>query len=301
MARAYCMRHASSDLPSTPAISGNDSSSKARSRMTCRWASVNESSAVSRRSARSSRMRRVNAERLRAARSSAAAEILLALDVALLPVMEVRAIADFVLRDAHQPSEQRAAVLSLEVVEVLERLEERGLQDVARLQTRAKAAPHFQPDERKQAGTEPLVQSIERRVGARERLAQHRGAGSAVHRSDTLPRVRFSPPMPSLQTGGIMRMISVVCGVAVAAAMSGGCLRKEVVETIYLAPGGQSGRWSSATSGRTKRSRRIGSGGTRLLAGGGARKAPRGAGVPRASGPSRSRRPGCAASAPIRS
>jgi len=33
-------------------------------------------------------------------------------------------------------------------------------------------------------------------------------------------------------------MISVVCGVAVAAAMCGGCLRKEVDQTIYLAPGG---------------------------------------------------------------
>jgi len=35
-----------------------------------------------------------------------------------------------------------------------------------------------------------------------------------------------------------MRMISAVCGVAVAAAMCGGCLRKEVAGTIYLAPGG---------------------------------------------------------------
>jgi hypothetical protein len=35
-----------------------------------------------------------------------------------------------------------------------------------------------------------------------------------------------------------MRMISVVCGVVLTAAMSGGCLRKEVVETIYVAPGG---------------------------------------------------------------
>jgi hypothetical protein len=35
-----------------------------------------------------------------------------------------------------------------------------------------------------------------------------------------------------------MRMISVVCGVVLAAALCGGCLRKEVVETIYLAPGG---------------------------------------------------------------
>jgi hypothetical protein len=35
-----------------------------------------------------------------------------------------------------------------------------------------------------------------------------------------------------------MRMMSVVCGVAVAAAMCGGCLRKEVASTIYVAPGG---------------------------------------------------------------
>ena len=35
-----------------------------------------------------------------------------------------------------------------------------------------------------------------------------------------------------------MRMISVVCGVALTAATCGGCLRKEVNETIYLAPGG---------------------------------------------------------------
>jgi len=33
-------------------------------------------------------------------------------------------------------------------------------------------------------------------------------------------------------------MISVVCGVVLAAVLSGGCLRKEVVQTIYLAPGG---------------------------------------------------------------
>lgn len=35
-----------------------------------------------------------------------------------------------------------------------------------------------------------------------------------------------------------MRMISGVCAVALAAALCGGCLRKEVVEAIYVAPGG---------------------------------------------------------------
>ena len=35
-----------------------------------------------------------------------------------------------------------------------------------------------------------------------------------------------------------MRMISVVCGVVVAAAVCGGCLQKEVGQTIYLSPSG---------------------------------------------------------------
>ena len=34
-----------------------------------------------------------------------------------------------------------------------------------------------------------------------------------------------------------MRVISVVCGV-VLVVLCGGCLRKEAVQTIYLAPGG---------------------------------------------------------------
>ena len=104
---------------------GNVSSSNVRSRITCRCASVSDASAASSRSACSSRIRRVKADRLRAARSSAIAEVLLALRVALLAVVKVGAIADLVLRDPHQPAEQRAAVLALEVVQVLEGLEER--------------------------------------------------------------------------------------------------------------------------------------------------------------------------------
>src|SRR6202011_6017050 len=67
IARAYCMRQASSDLPSVCATSGNESSSKARSRITWRLLSVSGSGAVSSRSARSSRMSRDSADRLRAA------------------------------------------------------------------------------------------------------------------------------------------------------------------------------------------------------------------------------------------
>ena len=166
------------------------------------------------------------------------AKIVVLPGVAQLAAVEVGAIADLVLGDPHQPAEQRAAVLPLEIVEVLERLEEGRLQDVARLEAGPQAPPHLQPDEREQAGTEPLVEGVERRVGARERLAQHRGAGRAVHRSVTLPRVRFRPALPSLLAGGVMRMISMVCGVLVTAVLCSGCLRKEVAETIYISPSG---------------------------------------------------------------
>ncbi len=86
-----------------------------------------------------------------------AVEVLFLFRVALLPVVKVRAVADFVLRDPHHPAEERPSVLTLELVEMLERLEEGGLEDVARLEARPQAASHLQADEREQAGTEPLV------------------------------------------------------------------------------------------------------------------------------------------------
>ena len=93
------------------------------------------------RSACSSRMTCVNADRT--ARIREVVDRRLASRIALLPVVVVRAIEDLVLRDARQPRHQRLAVRAAKLVEMLERLEERGLQDVARLEPLAKACDPF--------------------------------------------------------------------------------------------------------------------------------------------------------------
>ena len=85
------------------------------------------------------------------------ADLLVLLGVALLPVVEIGAVVNLALRDAHQPAEQRPAVRPFELVDVLERLEEGRLQDVPRLEACAQAAAHFQPDEREQPGRDALI------------------------------------------------------------------------------------------------------------------------------------------------
>src|SRR5437016_1671824 len=87
-------------------------------------------------------------------------------------------------------SRARTAFGSLEVVEVLERLQERRLEDVSRLEARAEPASHLEADEGEQPRPVTLVQALERFVGSRERLPEHGRARRGVHRIDTLPRVR---------------------------------------------------------------------------------------------------------------
>ena len=118
------MRQASSDFPRIVAISGNDSSSNVRSRITCRCGSLSDSSA------RSSALGLLVEDQPRQRGTRAGREpvvigdVVFTLDVTLLPAVKVGAIADLVLRDPHHPAQERAAVGPLEVVEALERLEE---------------------------------------------------------------------------------------------------------------------------------------------------------------------------------
>ena len=76
----------------------------------------------------------------------------LARHVAALTVLVVGAVADLVLGDAREPGHQRGTRVAFELAQVLERLEQRGLQHVARLEPRAQAGPEAQADEASRRG-----------------------------------------------------------------------------------------------------------------------------------------------------
>ena len=101
--------------------------------------------------------------------------------VAPLPLLVVRAIADLVLRNLREPRHQRSAVLTFEVREVLDRLEQRRLEDVARLEPRPQLAAHPQPDVRQQPPGASLVQLVDRVGGPGLRALHEVCARRSLH------------------------------------------------------------------------------------------------------------------------
>ena len=138
IARASSIRHASSLRPIRAAISRKLSSSNLRSTITSRWSGVErlerefEALGLFVDDGLAERGAHAGDER----RGPGIVDRHGGRHVAALAVLEVGLVANLVLGNSRQPRHERRPVAALELVEVLERLQQRGLEDVARLEAR---------------------------------------------------------------------------------------------------------------------------------------------------------------------
>jgi hypothetical protein len=82
-------------------------------------------------------------------------------DVAAATPVKIRLVADLVLRNSGEPRHQTRHVRAAQLLNLLKRFQQRGLQDIARFDLRTQRASHFQSDQREQSWGAAAEQGIQ--------------------------------------------------------------------------------------------------------------------------------------------